>query len=110
MPSATIRSAFNCAPRQCLRPERRRDAKAAEQAAQLQTSSMLPPARTQHKHNATLHACITRTYSRQSERNLNRDNHACPDADRRHDFVLFFDVTDGNPNGDPDMRQPARRP
>lgn len=24
------------------------------------------------------------------------------DTDRRHDFVLFFDVTDGNPNGDPD--------
>src|ERR1700724_1373258 len=22
--------------------------------------------------------------------------------DRRHDFVLLFDVTDGNPNGDPD--------
>ena len=21
---------------------------------------------------------------------------------RRHDFVLYFDVTDGNPNGDPD--------
>lgn len=24
------------------------------------------------------------------------------DAGRRHDFVLIFDVTDGNPNGDPD--------
>lgn len=24
------------------------------------------------------------------------------DANQRHDFVLFFDVTDGNPNGDPD--------
>jgi CRISPR-associated protein Csd2 len=24
------------------------------------------------------------------------------DPARRHDFVLFFDVTDGNPNGDPD--------
>src|SRR5215210_6180062 len=24
------------------------------------------------------------------------------DITRRHDFVLFFDVTDGNPNGDPD--------
>src|SRR5436309_2880625 len=24
------------------------------------------------------------------------------DVKRRHDFVLFFDVTDGNPNGDPD--------
>ena len=24
------------------------------------------------------------------------------DAKRRHDFVMFFDVTDGNPNGDPD--------
>jgi len=24
------------------------------------------------------------------------------DPDRRHDFVLLFDVTDGNPNGDPD--------
>lgn len=25
-----------------------------------------------------------------------------PALTRRHDFVLFFDVTDGNPNGDPD--------
>ncbi len=24
------------------------------------------------------------------------------DPARRHDFVLLFDVTDGNPNGDPD--------
>jgi len=24
------------------------------------------------------------------------------DTNRRHDFVFFFDVTDGNPNGDPD--------
>jgi CRISPR-associated protein Csd2 len=24
------------------------------------------------------------------------------DSNRRHDFVLIFDVTDGNPNGDPD--------
>lgn len=24
------------------------------------------------------------------------------DPERRHDFVLFFDVADGNPNGDPD--------
>ena len=24
------------------------------------------------------------------------------DPDRRHDFLLLFDVTDGNPNGDPD--------
>jgi len=24
------------------------------------------------------------------------------DADKRHDFVYFFDVKDGNPNGDPD--------
>ncbi len=22
--------------------------------------------------------------------------------DNRYDFILFFDVTDGNPNGDPD--------
>jgi CRISPR-associated protein Csd2 len=28
------------------------------------------------------------------------DNHL--DVTRRHDFVLLFDVTDGNPNGDPD--------
>ncbi|MFN3651619.1 MAG: type I-C CRISPR-associated protein Cas7/Csd2 [Armatimonadota bacterium] len=26
----------------------------------------------------------------------------CADPARRHDFVLLFDVTDGNPNGDPD--------
>ena len=24
------------------------------------------------------------------------------DSTRRHDFVLIFEVTDGNPNGDPD--------
>jgi CRISPR-associated protein Csd2 len=29
-------------------------------------------------------------------------NHTCTDPARRHDFVLLFDVTDGNPNGDPD--------
>ncbi len=27
---------------------------------------------------------------------------ASPVLTRRHDFVLFFDVTNGNPNGDPD--------
>jgi CRISPR-associated protein Csd2 len=27
---------------------------------------------------------------------------AYTDVNRRHDFVLLFDVTDGNPNGDPD--------
>jgi CRISPR-associated protein Csd2 len=26
----------------------------------------------------------------------------CADPARRHDFLLLFDVTDGNPNGDPD--------
>ncbi len=26
----------------------------------------------------------------------------CGDATKRHDFILMFDVTDGNPNGDPD--------
>ena len=26
----------------------------------------------------------------------------CIDVSRRHDFVLLFEVTDGNPNGDPD--------
>jgi CRISPR-associated protein Csd2 len=29
-------------------------------------------------------------------------NSAHLDTNHRHDFVLFFDVTDGNPNGDPD--------
>ena len=29
------------------------------------------------------------------------------DVSRRHDFVLLFDVRDGNPNGDPGRRQPA---
>jgi len=29
-------------------------------------------------------------------------NAAHLDIERRHDFVLFFDVVDGNPNGDPD--------
>jgi CRISPR-associated protein Csd2 len=26
----------------------------------------------------------------------------CGDPNRRHDFIMLFDVTDGNPNGDPD--------
>jgi len=26
----------------------------------------------------------------------------CADPKKRHDFILLFDVTDGNPNGDPD--------
>ncbi|MDR3707407.1 MAG: type I-C CRISPR-associated protein Cas7/Csd2 [Capsulimonadaceae bacterium] len=26
----------------------------------------------------------------------------CGDPERRHDFIMLFDVTDGNPNGDPD--------
>lgn len=30
------------------------------------------------------------------------DDQIYTDVDRRHDFVLLFDVTDGNPNGDPD--------
>jgi len=30
------------------------------------------------------------------------DQNIHTDATRRHDFVLLFDVTDGNPNGDPD--------
>lgn len=29
--------------------------------------------------------------------------------DKRHEFVLFFDVRDGNPNGDPDMDNMPRR-
>jgi CRISPR-associated protein Csd2 len=29
-------------------------------------------------------------------------NELITDINRRHDFVLLFDVTDGNPNGDPD--------
>ncbi|HTS58739.1 MAG TPA: type I-C CRISPR-associated protein Cas7/Csd2 [Terriglobales bacterium] len=30
------------------------------------------------------------------------DDAICNDSKRRHEFVLLFDVTDGNPNGDPD--------
>ncbi len=30
------------------------------------------------------------------------DNASMNDVTRRHDFVLLFEVTDGNPNGDPD--------
>ncbi len=30
------------------------------------------------------------------------DTTLCVDITRRHDFVLLFDVADGNPNGDPD--------
>lgn len=33
---------------------------------------------------------------------MNNDYEICGDATKRHDFVLLFDVTDGNPNGDPD--------
>ena len=25
------------------------------------------------------------------------------DASKRHDFVMLFEVTDGNPNGDPEI-------
>ena len=30
------------------------------------------------------------------------------DVERRHDFVLLFDVADGNPNGDPDAGNSPR--
>src|SRR5690242_8291537 len=30
------------------------------------------------------------------------------DVNRRHDFVLLFDVADGNPNGDPDAGNAPR--
>ncbi len=30
------------------------------------------------------------------------DYTVCGDPEKRHDFILLFDVTDGNPNGDPD--------
>jgi CRISPR-associated protein Csd2 len=30
-------------------------------------------------------------------------------VDRRYDFVLLFDVADGNPNGDPDAGNLPRR-
>lgn len=33
---------------------------------------------------------------------INTDPTIYTDSNRRHDFVLIFDVTDGNPNGDPD--------
>lgn len=33
---------------------------------------------------------------------MTRDYQICGDPNRRHDFVFLFDVTDGNPNGDPD--------
>jgi len=36
----------------------------------------------------------------QHERNTNMTTYL--DPNRRHDFLLLFDVTDGNPNGDPD--------
>jgi CRISPR-associated protein Csd2 len=32
----------------------------------------------------------------------NRGEHIMKNVDKRYDFVLLFDVTDGNPNGDPD--------
>ena len=33
----------------------------------------------------------------------------CGDPNRRHDFVLVFDVSDGNPNGDPDADNQPRQ-
>lgn len=33
---------------------------------------------------------------------MTTDAQILTDTTRRHDFVLLFDVTDGNPNGDPD--------
>jgi len=33
---------------------------------------------------------------------MNPNYEACSDPTKRHDFLLLFDVTDGNPNGDPD--------
>src|SRR5947207_15004262 len=33
---------------------------------------------------------------------------ASPVIDQRYEFVLFFDVTDGNPNGDPDAGNQPR--
>ncbi len=33
---------------------------------------------------------------------MNPKYEACSDPAKRHDFLLLFDVTDGNPNGDPD--------
>src|SRR5947207_9515993 len=33
---------------------------------------------------------------------------ASPVIDQRYEFVLFFDVTDGNPNGDPDAGNAPR--
>jgi CRISPR-associated protein Csd2 len=36
------------------------------------------------------------------------DYAACADPQRRHDFILLFDVENGNPNGDPDMDNQPR--
>lgn len=33
---------------------------------------------------------------------MNAKYETCSDPAKRHDFLLLFDVTDGNPNGDPD--------
>ena len=33
---------------------------------------------------------------------MNTNTKSCSDPAKRHDFLLLFDVTDGNPNGDPD--------
>ena len=38
----------------------------------------------------------------QKEKKMTAATQAHLDVNRRHDFVLLFDVTDGNPNGDPD--------
>jgi CRISPR-associated protein Csd2 len=43
-----------------------------------------------------------------SGRTANGENDVHLDPNRRHDFVLLFDVADGNPNGDPDAENMPR--
>ena len=38
----------------------------------------------------------------------NPDYAACVHPEHRHDFILLFDVENGNPNGDPDMDNQPR--
>lgn len=39
----------------------------------------------------------------------NHDFTSCGNPERRHDFILLFDVQQGNPNGDPDMDNMPRQ-
>ena len=77
---------------------------------------VLPPARPRPRRSHQPPRCSRqrRSTERRRSEGVNAMTTAAPttittDVERRHDFVLLFDVRDGNPNGDPGRRQPATR-